>query len=324
MLARDAESLFWIGRYLERAEDTARLLDVTYHGLLETTAAQERLAWTGVLEAVGLREAFADTARPMAAATVSEYLVLDRHNRGSILAAVEQARENARTVRGWLPTELWGAINSFCLQLRGRNLKVEIEHQPHELYGFVRRECQAVAGMAHETMTRDEGWRFLELGWHLERAEWACRLLRVRQGQLSSAGFHEWVGTLRSASALEAYRRTYRASMDPADVVAFLLLSPTFPRSVLHAVRTAEDSLRLLAPAQTELTRPLRLLGRLRADLEFTEVHELMDGNLDDYLERVEQAIAQVCTAVGLQYFTNSQEFDLHALKVLPGERWAS
>jgi len=324
MLARDAESLFWIGRYLERAEDTARLLDVTYHGLLETTAAEERAAWGGVLAAVGLHEPFAKTKRPMTAASVCEFLVLDRENLGSIVAAVEQARENARTVRGWLSTELWGAINSFCLQLRSRNLRADLEHQPHELYGLVRRECQAVAGVAHETLARDEGWRFLELGWHLERAEWACRLLRVRQGQLTSAGFHEWVGTLRSASALEAYRRNHRASMDPADVVGFLLLSRTFPRSVLHAVRTAEQSLVLLSTGDEELPRPLRLLGRLRADLEFSDMDELMAGDLATELTKVQDGIRQVCTAVSVQYFTNSHELDLHSLKVLPGDRWAS
>ena len=324
MLARDAESLFWIGRYLERAEDTARLLDVTYHGLLETTAAEERAAWGGVLAAVGLHEPFAKTKRPMTAASVCEFLVLDRENLGSIVAAVEQARENARTVRGWLSTELWGAINSFCLQLRSRNLRADLEHQPHELYGLVRRECQAVAGVAHETLARDEGWRFLELGWHLERAEWACRLLRVRQGQLTSAGFHEWVGTLRSASALEAYRRNHRASMDPADVVGFLLLSRTFPRSVLHAVRTAEQSLVLLSTGDEELPRPLRLLGRLRADLEFSDMDELMAGDLATELTKVQDGIRQVCTAVSVQYFTNSHELDLHFLKVLPGDRWAS
>lgn len=324
MLARDAESLFWIGRYMERAEDTARLLDVTYHGLLETTAAEERAAWSGVLAAVGLERAFEATGRPLTAIAVCDFLVADRTNRGSIIAAVEQGRENARTVRGWLSTELWSAINSFCLGLRQRNVRTDLEHEPHDLYGFVRRECQAVAGVAHETMARDEGWRFLELGWHLERAEWACRLLRVRQAQLGSSGFHEWVGTLRSASALEAYRRTNRASMDPADVVAFLLLSRTFPRSVLHAVRTAEGSLQLLSPGEPELTRPLRLLGRLRADLEFADVRELMAGDLSAHLFAVEGAIRQVCTAVDLQYFTNSHEFDMHTVSVMPGEQWAS
>jgi uncharacterized alpha-E superfamily protein len=324
MLARDAESLFWIGRYMERAEDTARLLDVTYHGLLETTAAEERAAWSGALAAVGLDEAFAEAGRSLAPAAVSDFLVTDRTNQGSIVSAVEQARENARTVRGWLSTELWEAVNSFHLQLRSRNLPADLEHQPYDLYGFVRRQCQAVAGVAHETLPRDEGWRFLELGWNLERAEWSSRLLRVRQSQLGASGFHEWVGTLRSAAGLEAYRRTHRGSMDPADVVEFLLLSRTFPRSVLHAVSTAEQSLQLLGLGDEQLSRPLRLLGRLRADLEFADVRELMAGDLADQLAEFEHAVRQVGTAVSLQYFTNSHELDMHALKLLPGERWAS
>ena len=319
MLARDAESLFWTGRYLERAEDTARLLDVTYHGLLEATAAEERAAWRGVLAAVGLGEAYAETERPITAREVSEFLVLDRQNPGSIVSCIETARENSRTVRESLSTEVWESVNSFCLTLRTRNLALDVEIQPHELYGFVRQQCQTVAGVATETLARDEGWRFLKLGWNLERAEWSCRLLRVRQVHLASAGFHEWVGTLRSASALEAYRRTYRASMDPADVVAFLLLSTSFPRSVIYAVRTAEESLRLLSTGEGP-TRPLRLAGRLRADLEFADVRELMADDLDAELLRVEESIRQVCSSVGVQYFTNSHEFDLHSLQVFPGE----
>lgn len=319
MLARDAESLFWIGRYLERAEDTARLLDVTYHGLLEASVAEEFAAWTGVLAAVGLDATFRERDAAPTASGVSSFLVHDRDNPGSILSSVEQARENARTVRELLSTELWEAVNSFCLTLRVRDLAAEVEAQPHELYGFVRQRCQTVAGVAAETLARDEGWRFLTLGWNLERAEWSCRLLRVRQVHLASAGFHEWVGTLRSASALEAYRRAHRASMDPADVVGFLLLSRSFPRSVFYSLGTAEEVLRDLAPPET-MPRPLRLVGRLRSDLEFADVRELMAGDLDAELLAVEHAIRQICTSVGLQYFTNSHEFDLHALQVLPGE----
>lgn len=318
MLARDAENLFWTGRYLERAEDTARLLDVTYHGLLEATMAEQRLAWRGVLEAVGLEESFVESGRPLTASSVSEFLVHDPKNPGSILSSVDAARENARTVRESLSTECWEAINSFCLDLRSRNLSGEVEYQPHELYGFVRQQCQAVAGVASETLSRDEGWRFLRLGWSLERAEWTCRLLRVRQVHLDAAGFHEWVGTLRSASALEAYRRTYRSSMDPADVVEFLLLSSIFPRSVFYAVRSAEDALRVLEGDSS--SQPLRLVGRLRAELEFADVRELVSGDLESELLRIEHAIRTVCTAVGVQYFINTHEFDLHTLQLFPGE----
>jgi uncharacterized alpha-E superfamily protein len=319
MLARDAENLFWLGRYLERAEDTARLLDVTYHGLLEATVAEERTAWRGVLHAVGLDEAYREMRAPITGTAVSAFLVDDRANPGSILSAVEAARENARTVRESLSTEVWETLNSFCLTLRSRNLRSEVEQQPHELYGFVRQQCQTVAGVANETLARDEGWRFLKLGWNLERAEWSSRLLRVRQQYLEASGFHEWVGTLRSASALEAYRRAHRTSMDPLDVVSFLLLSRTFPRSVFFAVRTAEDSLRMLQ-GDAEPGLALRLAGRLRAELEFSDISEIMGGDLEGELFRFESSIRGVSAAVGAQYFTNAHEFDLHAVQVFPGE----
>ena len=319
MLARDAENLFWTGRYLERAEDTARLLDVTYHGLLEASVAEERTAWRGVLTAVGLDEPYRELRGSLSAHDVSEYLVSDADNPGSILSAVEAARENARTVRESLSTEVWETINSFCLELRNRNLRSDLEHQPHELYGFVRRQCQSVAGVATETLARDEGWRFLKLGWNLERAEWSSRLLRVRQQYLEASGFHEWVGTLRSASALEAYRRAHRTSMDPADVVSFLLLSRSFPRSVFYSVRTAEHSLRVLQ-GDGEPGLSLRLAGRLRAELEYADIRDLIGGDLEAELLRFEAMIREVSTAVGVQYFTSAHEFDLHMLQVFPGE----
>jgi uncharacterized alpha-E superfamily protein len=320
MLARDAESLFWAGRYLERAESTARLLDVTYHSLLETTPAEEAQAWQSVLSAVRLDRSFAETGKPLTAAAVSEFLVLDPESPGSILVAVERARQNARTVREQLSTELWESLNSFGLQLRARNLSADLEFQPHELYGMVRRQCQTVAGVAAETMARDEGWRFFVLGWNLERAEMACRLLSVRHRQLSPTSFHEWMGTLRSASALEAYRRTYRASMDPIDVVEFLLLSRTFPRSVLFSLVTAQHELERLTP-EGELSRPLRQLGRVCARLEFADLRELMATDLGEELFAVEESIRQVALSVATQYFSNSHEFDLHALQLVPGER---
>ena len=176
-----------------------------------------------------------------------------------------------------------------------------------------------VAGVAAETMARDEGWRFFTLGWNLERAEMACRLLSVRYRQLSPSAFHEWMGTLRSASALEAYRRTYRASMDPVDVVEFLLLSRTFPRSVLFSLLTAQNQLDRLAE-EGATSRPRRQLGRVCASLEYADVRELMMGDLGAELYAVEEGIRQVAISVATQYFSNSHEFDLHSLHLMPGD----
>jgi len=244
MLARHAESLFWAGRQIERAEDTARMLDVTYHGLLEAMPWEAERSWKDLLKVLWLDRPFAELEQGMRAATVSEFLVFDPDNPGAIVSAVGGARENARAARELISSELWEAINSFYLELRSRNLRADVEARPHELYDFVKRSCQTISGVAVETMPRDDGWRFLQLGWMLERAEMTCRLLDVRYSQLVTAGatggFHHWLQTLKSASGSEAFRRRYRASMDPADVVEFLLLSRTFPRSVLFCLRAVE------------------------------------------------------------------------------------
>lgn len=323
MLARHAESLFWAGRYIERAEDTARMLDVTYHGLLEVSVAETAPRWwRDVLVVHRLEHDF--TARhgdAVDAATVSAYLVRDPDNPSAIATAVGRVRENAHRVRDLISTEVWEAVNQFHLELQARDLAADLDGQPSQLYGFVKRGCQTIAGVAIETMPRDEGWRFLNLGWMLERAEMMCRLLDVRYAQLRAAGphdFHQWLLTLKSASASEAYRRAYRASMDPSDVVEFLLLSPTFPRSVLFCLRAAEHELSRLAPSTNGLTRPQRLIGRLRADLEFQDVSELLGGDVHRFLDDVQAEVGRVAGAVADQFFRDASTQQLHELAFHP------
>jgi uncharacterized alpha-E superfamily protein len=318
MLARHAESLFWAGRQIERAESTARMLDVTYHGLLEAMPWEAERSWKDLLKVLWLDRRFAELEQGVRAATVSEFLVFDHNNPGAIVSSVGQARVNMRSARELVSSELWEAVNAFHLDLRSRNLRADVEARPHELYGFVKRSCQMVAGVAGETMPRDDGYRFLMLGWMIERAEMTCRLLDVRYSQLVTAGatggFHHWLQTLKSASGSEAFRRRFRASMDPADVVEFLLMSRTFPRSVLFCLRSAENDLVRLEAGNTTLTRPQRLLGRTRSDLEFLDTRELLDGDLHLFLDQLLNGVRQVAEAVATQYFRNDEEHDLHAL----------
>jgi uncharacterized alpha-E superfamily protein len=318
MLARHAESLFWAGREIERAESTARMLDVTYHGLLEAMPWEAERSWMDLLKVLWLDRPFAELEQGVRAATVSEFLVFDPDNPGAIVSSVGAARENTRAARELISSELWEAVNSFHLELRSRNLRADVEARPHELYGFVKRSCQMVAGVAGETMPRDDGYRFLMLGWMLERAEMTCRLLDVRYSQLVTAGatggFHHWLQTLKSASGSEAFRRRYRASMDPADVVEFLLMSRTFPRSVLFCLRSAENDLARLEAGNAALARPQRLLGRTRSDLEFLDTRELLEGDLHLFLDQLLNGVRQVAEAVAVQYFRNSLEYDVHSL----------
>lgn len=313
MLARHAEDLFWIGRYIERAEDTARMLDVTYHTLLESPPLDEEQAWRELLEVLHLMDPF--VGQP-SARTVSEFLVWNHDNPGSVISAVGRARQNARGVRDRLSTEVWEAINRFHLDLVTRDLPAEVERQPYELLRAVRERCQLVAGVIGETMSRDDGYRFITLGVMLERAEMACRLLEVRYTRLANSGremsFHAWVSVLKSVSAYEAYLKEHRASLDPTTVLEFLLSSPTFPRSVLFSTATAE---RFIIELVDEETRPavVRLAGRVRALIEFAEVEEILQDGLDEWLKSLREAIYGVASAADEHFFRAGTELDLHA-----------
>ncbi len=318
MLARHAESLFWAGRYIERAESTARMLDVTYHTHLEAMGVNETSSWSDLLKILNVDLAFSETDRSLQSDVVSEFLVFDPDNPATIRSNVTHARENLRAVRELISTELWETINAFHLRVSARNLRDDISGEPHALYAMVRTQCQGLAGVANETMPRDEGWNFLSLGWMLERSIMTLRLLRIRYSQLVAAGaaggFHHWVSTLKSASGSEAFRRRFRASMDPADVVAFLLMSPHFPRSVLFGLQTAEKSLSWIEGSSSPRSRPQRLLGRLRADVEYLDVVELLEGDLSIYLTKIEHDILQVAEAVEVTYFRSSDELSLSVL----------
>lgn len=323
MLARTAEYLFWSGRYLVRAEDTARLLDVTYHRLLEATAAEEAVAWTDVLDATAMTEEFLarhrNSSNPaVRGSAVSEFLVLDRTNRGSIVSCVDQARINARGVREHLTVEFWEALNSFHLEMGARNLAFQLATQPSDLYHFVRTGVQSVLGVADGTWTRDDGWRFFMLGVHLERAEVVARLLRVRHGRHKPADIHEWYATLRTTAALSAYRRRYR-DLDPVSIIDLLLLSADLPRSVLFSLGHSDQILRRVV--DPDGSAAVRLLGRARASLEFADATELVDsGGAQDLLDDLDSRIAEISAAVAAECFLYRVELDLHSMQVFPGE----
>jgi uncharacterized alpha-E superfamily protein len=336
MLARLAENLFWAGRYVERAEDTARMVDVTYHTLLESPAGEVPQAWEQLLEVLHLRQAYG--AGPVDPARVIHFLVLDRDVPGSITSSVLQARENVRSVRELVSSELWEAVNELHLTLGRRDLRRDLADQPYELFGIVRRACMKIYGTASETMLRDEGWRFMALGRMLERAEMTCRLIDVRyahlealagpsrrlSGAVAAAGddevargadrtdFHHWIAVLKSAAAFEAYRRRYRSSMDPADVVEFLLLEPDLPRSVVYCLSSAKWLLEDLSAGRS--SRAVRRVGRASASLQYRDVGELFEVGLHPFLEEAQSRVAEIADAVADEFFRQHPTGALHAI----------
>lgn len=326
MLARLAENLFWAGRYVERAEDTARMVDVTYHTLLESPFGEVGRSWDQLLEVLHLRAPWAERGLGPTSdvQAVVRFLVLDPENPGSIAAATARARENVHSVRELVSSELWEAVNGLHLELRSRDLENEVAEQPSELLRMVRNAAMAIYGVASETMPRDAGWRFLALGRLIERAEMTCRLIDVRYGQLDAlrvpgrrgvvedGGFHNWVAVLKSASAFEAYRRRYRSSTDPVDVIEFLLLADDLPRSVVYCLTSAMHQLEALSDGRP--SRAVRLLGRTTSSLQYRDVAELLDEDLHDFLEDVQQRIQQVAEAVADEFFRHQPLGAMHAI----------
>jgi len=331
MLARLAENLFWAGRYLERAEDTTRLVDVTYHTLLEAREGEVERSWEQLLEMLHLRKAYGrSTVDPN---EVVRFLVLERTQPSSIMASVTSARENIRSVRELISSELWESVNDLHLLLRSRDLYDELADQPFELFSDIRRMCMTVAGVSVETMPRDEGWQFMTLGRLLERAEMTCRLIDVRYAQLAAiqttprklttvdadmagrtdrADLHQWVALLKSASAFEAYRRRYRSSMDPADVVEFLLLEEDLPRSVLYSLTEAMSLLEALTDGRS--SRAARLLGLATSSLRYRDIGELFAEGLHEHLEDMQNRVGLVAEAVANEFFRHNPVGPLHSI----------
>ena len=215
-------------------------------------------------------------------------------------------------MREHLSTELWEALNSCFLELRARDLEAELAAQPHELYREIRTRCQTVAGACAETMPRADPWRFLLLGRFIERAEMTCRMLRVRSSRGAvRSGLHDFLLVLNSVSAFEAYTRTHGADIDPARVIAFLLLAPDFPRSVLYCVRGIDQVLEQL-DAGALSARARRALGRIRAELEYHDPDELRAFAERGVLDRTQAGIWEVAERVEESFFASGPQPQRH------------
>jgi uncharacterized alpha-E superfamily protein len=316
VLSRIAESLYWIGRYVERAEDTARILDVHLHRMLadpwvdEQTACRSLLGVMGVAlgEAPEVSDPGNGAARTggadgtVSAARVVGLLGLDEHNPSSVVGALAAARENARGARETVSSEMWETLNATWHGLPDARRRVE-QQGVHAFFRWVRERCSVLAGLTDATMSRDEGWLFLVLGRSLERVDMTARLLstHVRAG----GSIPSWLTLLRSCGAWETYLRTYRGSLDDRHAAEFLLLDRLFPRSVFAALSSAESCLAELEPDPSRAgvaTDAQRIVGRSRTNLEFRGADELM-ADLGSVLAGLERTCSQVNEAVSRRYF---------------------
>ncbi len=295
MLSRIAESLFWIGRYVERADDTARILDVHLQMLLEDSWLEENEACRALLSVMGAPAPDGEVDRGYVLTT----LAYDVSTPSTIVGALGAARENARRARETVSTELWECLNTTHIGIpRARRTATT----PHQFFAWVRERATLVAGISNSTMTRDDAWRFLVLGRSLERADMTARLVATSAIGASAA---TWTTLLRSCGAYESYLRTYRGVATDERAAEFLLLDRLFPRSVVHALATAEECLAELSPAteRSGISDPARrALGRARTGLEYRSLDEIVD-RLPEEMEQVQVACSAASDAIARRFF---------------------
>ena len=300
MLARNAESLYWIGRYVERADDTSRILNVSVHQLLEDATVDPDHASRQLLAVLGIDP---EGAESLDVWKLTELVAYGKDNPASIVGSINSARENTRGAREVVSTELWECLNATWNAVPDRQ-RYARRAGPHAFLSFVEERAAMFAGLADSTMSRDDGWRFLVLGRSVERVDMIVRLLMARVGDKPSAP--GWVTVLRSAGAHDTYLRTYRGALDAGRVVQFLLLDRLFPRSVFHALRQAESCLEQLDHRPTARVgakgEAIRLLGKARSDLEFLRPDDLL-SDLLGRLKSIQAMVRDVGEAVALQYF---------------------
>jgi uncharacterized alpha-E superfamily protein len=302
MLSRVADSLYWMSRYLERAEHTARVLNVNLNQMLDQSPAAAERRWGRAL--ASLRAPAALGGDPYA---ITQALTFDQENSESIVACMAAARENARQVREQISSEMWEQLNRLYHQIRSVTMAGVWGDEPHEFFRTVKEGVHLFQGITDATLSYGEGWQFMQLGRYLERAGATSTLLDVHFSAVAAAQttgwqeleYLEWVGLLKSCTAFEAYCKVYTADIQPERALEFLLLNAEFPRSVRFAADAIQSAVQAIGRASGSRTAPRveRLAGRLRAALDYGQADEIM-ADLHAYLESIQRQSAQIHTAV--------------------------
>ena len=313
MLSRIAESLFWLGRYVERADDTARILDAFMHRLLDDPATDEHAACRTLYAILGVEPADSKGAR-YDAVGVMDLLGFDTANPSAVAGAWCAARDNARGVSEVISTEAWECLNAAWHALPGQR-KAAGRIGPYAYLRFVRERAALFCGLADSTMSRDDGWLFLTAGRSLERVDMTARLLSAKVA--ASRNAPDWSTLLRAAGADEPHRRTLGWGRDPQSAARFLVLDQTFPRSVIHALGVAEQCLATLAGDGTStygglsglvgrgLPSARRDVGRMRTMLEYAEDRTL-GSQLTTYLKELQEGCVTATRHIADEYFQYS------------------
>jgi uncharacterized alpha-E superfamily protein len=314
MLGRTAEALFWIGRYTERAENHARLIDVYYH-IREEGETDEQQTWSRLIDTIGDRSQYLERYKSITEPNVLIYTTLERNNTNSLLACTNHARSNLRTIREKMPSELWDILNGLFLWLKDKEISDITDGSPHLFYRNIRDNLSMFQGAALSIMPRQNEWFFVETGRYLERAENILRLLRSLcsvhvEEDLSS--YPVMLSVLKSVSGYEAFRRDYADTISFEAIMEFLLLSDVFPRSVNFCFSQLETTLRSIEEGESSLNNAFvklaKIASRVKANLACMDQEDLLSSKMDPTLNAVLNSCNQMGVRLSKTFFPSCEE----------------
>ncbi len=317
MLSRTADHLFWMSRYIERAENTARMLNVNYEtSLMPRTSQAAQQGWEGLLSISELLPAYTKLHNKIDAEHVMDFMVKEKSNPSSIISCLSAARENARAVRGSLTTEVWETLNQTWLEVKRKLRDGEFEQDPGQFFEWVKDRSHLSRGVTIGTMLMDETFHFLRMGTFLERADNTARLVDVKfhavkddffgtdNLRIQEHEFYHWSGILRSVSGFEVYRKVYRDVIKPERVAELLILRPDMPRSLHASLNEVVNNLMMVANDQSTETQ--RQAGKLRAELKYGRIDEILATGLHAYLTQFLDRVNDLGNRIGSDFLMPS------------------
>lgn len=306
MLSRHADGLFWLGRYMERAADVTRLLNVADNVQLERSADEAAGVWRNLLRVLNREEEYAaEYGDELTTENLNRFLILDTNQPGSVSWSVRQARTNVMNIRDAVPIELLEAVNALHTRFVTGELRRHAGNSPHEIYDVLSADCQRIAGVVDDGMVRDDTYSFLMLGRMLERAQMTCRVIEVN-ASVGRSDATTWMSVLRSLSGMHAFLRTHGPLASAEEIADFLLHSDSFPFSVLHCLRAAGRHFNVVGDPAT--WKSMRALGRVASQVEFMDVPPIDSPHLEDVIEEVLFAIREVGEALSEDLYRHGRE----------------
>jgi len=311
MLSRVANSIYWMCRYIERAENVARFINVNLNLLLDMPTEGTR-QWDPLIMTSGDQELFEEKYETYSGESVVRFLTFDKTYPNSIISCLYYARENARSIREIISSSMWEHLNNFYLELIDEEMVPYALNEPDQFFKMILMRSHLFTGLMDCTMSHGEAWNFARIGMMLERADKTSRILDVKYFMLlpqvdlvdTPIDNIQWMAVLNSISAYEMFRKQYHL-ISPRNVSEFLIFDSNFPRSVRHCVSKAEDCLHRITgnPRGAVATPAEKYLGRLKASLDYSDIDEVVNEGMHEYLDNLQTRLNNIDSAIGTTFF---------------------